>query len=116
METVSESVSSRISPARWSRSHGHARELERVGDLVERDPAHQLLAVGVEGADRVVEVRLDEQQPRSRVGVEQHDLVLAEHALGEEADDHADLGGQQQPGDRCERARAPARGWRRRGR
>ena len=40
---------------------------------------------------RVGEVGRDEQQPRGRLGLEHRELVLAEHAAGEEAGDRAGL-------------------------
>ena len=47
---------------------------------------------------RVAEVRRDEQQPRGRLGVEHGELVLAEHAAGEEARDRARLDGEHRAG------------------
>ena len=69
-------------------SHGTPRELHGVGHLVQRHPGHELLLVGARRSAAPAEVRQHEQQPRRRgFGgfVEQHQLVLAEHALGEVA-------------------------------
>ena len=74
-----------------------AGELNRVGDLVQRHPGHELVLLGAERLHRLAEVREHEQQARRPVLdrlVEQHQLVLAEHALGQVADDHPDLGAQ----------------------
>ena len=72
-------------------------ELDGVRDLVQRHPGHELLLLGAEGLDRLAEVREHEQQPRRPVLdrlVEQHQLVLAEHALGQVPEHDADLGAQ----------------------
>ena len=77
----------------------HPGELNRVRDLVQRHPGHEFLLVGVERAHGLAEVRQHEQKPRRAVGnglVEQHQLVLAEHALTEIAEHHAHLGGEQE--------------------
>ena len=63
----------------------HAAELQRVRDLVQRDPAQQLVGLGLEVDRGLREVRRDEQQPRRRLGLEDRELVLAQHALAEEA-------------------------------
>ena len=79
---------------------GHPGELDRVGDLVEGHPGHELLVLGPEGADRLAEVGQYEQQTRGPLGhrlVEQHELVLAEHALGHIAEHDAHLGADDQP-------------------
>ena len=69
--TSSDASSSRSRPARCSRSHGTARELDGMGDLVDADPGEQL-ARGRRRSSRgrVAEVRRDEQQPRGRLRVE----------------------------------------------
>ena len=82
----------------------HAAELERVRGLVQRDPAQQLVGVGLERVGRVAEVGRHEQQPRGRGRVEQRELVLAEHAAGEEARDRARLERQQRAGGAAQRA------------
>ena len=98
----------------------HAAELQRVRDLVERDPAQQLVGLGVERRRRRGEVGRDEQQPRGRVGLEDRELVLAEHALGEHARHRADLDRQQRAARRRRRRRTagpcPGRACRRPGR
>ena len=73
----------------------HARELDRVCHLVQRDPGHELALLGAESMHRLPEVGQHKQQTRRPLGlglVEQHELVLAEHALGQVADDQPDLG------------------------
>ena len=82
----------------------HAAELQRVRDLVERDPAQQLVGLGVERRRRHGEVGRHEQQPRGRLGLEDRELVLAEHALGEHPRHRADLDGQQRARGRADRA------------
>ena len=57
----------------------------------------------------LAQVRRDEQQALGRRGVEQDELVLAEHALGEVADEAADLGAEQHAADRPQRSGARAR-------
>ena len=88
----------------------HAAELQRVRDLVQRDPAQEAVGVGVELRRRVAEVRRHEQQPRRRVGVEHRELVLAHHAPGQEAGDRAGLeaehGARGGAGHAAQRARA----------
>ena len=69
----------------------HAAELQRVRDLVQRDPAQQFVGVGLEADRGLREVRRDEQQPRRRLGLEDRELVLAQHPLAEQAGDGADL-------------------------
>ncbi len=88
---------------------GHAAELQRVRRLVQRDPAQQLVGVGLELIARVGEVGRDEQQPRRLVGVEHGELVLAEHAAAEEAGDRAGLGRQDPARGAAEDAHARAR-------
>ena len=81
----------------------HAAELQRVRHLVQRDPAQELVVGRLERARGVREVGRDEQQPRGLVGLEHRELVLAEHAPGEEARDGAGLDRQHAAGDRAER-------------
>ena len=91
----------------------HAAELQRVRDLVQRDPAQELVGLRVERADGVAEVGRDEEQPRGRLRVEHRELVLAEHAAGEEARDRAGLDRQHgaggAPDDAAQRAHALGR-------
>src|ERR1019366_3655045 len=57
-------------------------------------PRHELALLGAEGVDRLAEVRHDEQQSRRPIAlrrVEQHELVLPQHTLGEVAEHDADL-------------------------
>ena len=89
--SVQRVVSSWTMPARCGAQPRHAAELQRVRDLVQRDPAQELVGVRVERAGGVAEVGRDEQQPRGRLRVEHGELVLAEHAAGEEAGDRAGL-------------------------
>ena len=70
----------------------HAGELNRVGRLVEGDPAQEEVAVHAEALAGGGEVGADEQEPRGPRGPDQGDVVLADHALGEIADREADLG------------------------
>ena len=69
----------------------HAAELQRVRDLVQRDPAQQLVALGVERAGGAGQVGGDEEQPGGRLRVEDRELVLAQDALGQQPGDGADL-------------------------
>ena len=90
----------------------HATELQRVRGLVQRNPAQELVVVGLQLRRDVAEVGRDEQQPRGRVGVEHGELVLAEHAAGQEAGDRTRLDREQPAGggadDSAERAVEPA--------
>ena len=56
-------------------------ELDRVRDLVDRDPAHEFLLVDEQRARRDGEVGRQQQQSRLDVLLEQREVVLAEHAL-----------------------------------
>ena len=107
--TSSAPSSSWTRPARCGAQPRHAAELQRVRRLVQRDPAQQLVGVGLELIARVGEVGRDEQQPRGRVGVEHGELVLAEHAAAEEAGDRAGLGRQEPARGAAEDAHARAR-------
>ncbi len=78
----------------------HAGELDGVGDLVQRHPGHELLLLGPERLHGLTEVGEHEQQSWRPVLdrlVEQHEFVLAQHALAQIPDDHADLGAQHDP-------------------
>ena len=87
----------------------HARELHRVRDLVEGDPRQQLLGVGVQA--RAPPARCSARRTaaaRRDVGIDERELVLAEHALGEIAGQRARLDGQQHAGGRARRRRRAA--------
>ena len=55
----------------------------------------QRLAVDLEALGGAAEVGADEEQTRRSVGIKQRHVVLAEHALGEEPGEAADLGGEE---------------------
>ena len=76
-------------------------ELHRVRHLVQRHPVQQLLAVDLQARGGGAEVRADHQQARRAGRVKQRHVVLAEHALGEEAGQAADLGGEERPRERA---------------
>ena len=87
----------------------HALELERVRGLVQRHPAQELVRVGLQVGDRLLQVRGHEEQPRRRRGVQQHELVLPEHVAGHVPEEPPDLGrhddaghGAHRPGERAE--------------
>ena len=80
-----------------------AGELDGVGDLVDRHPQHELVAVDAEVARRLRQVRREQQQPRRHAGVEQREVVLAEHALGEHARERPDLRAEQEARGRAQR-------------
>ena len=83
-----------------------AAELERVRQLVQRDPAQQLVRGRVEALRGVRQVGRDEQQPGGLLRLQHGELVLAEHAPGEEPGDRAGLERQHAAGDRAQRAGA----------
>ena len=83
----------------------HAAELQRVRDLVERDPAQQLVGLGVERRRPPRRGWASTNSSRAGAsGVEDRELVLAEHALGEHPRHRADLDGQQRARGRADRA------------
>ena len=83
----------------------HPRELEHVGQLVQHDPAEEAVAVDLEVAHRLRQVRRHEKEPRRLGHVEEGDLVLAEHALGHVADYQSALGGHGRAGHDAKRSR-----------
>ena len=71
---------------------GHGGKVNRVGGLVERDPAQEEVAIDLEAGSRGGEVGPDEEQPGRPGGADQGDVVLADHPLGEIADREPHLG------------------------
>ncbi len=82
-----------------------AAELDGMGDLVDRDPGGELVAVETQVASGLRQIRRQQQQTRGLLGVQQRDVVLAEYALREDPGDRANLGAQQELGDRAHRRR-----------
>jgi hypothetical protein len=89
-----------------------ARELDGVGDLVDGHPQNQLVAIHGEVACRECQVGSEQQQPWRYAVVEQRQVVLAQHPLGEHAGQRADLGTQQEPRGRAQGPGERAGGWR----
>src|SRR5205823_14261995 len=71
---------------------GMALELDRMRRLVECEPHPELVVGQAELALRVLNIRLDEVELAGLAGPrpEQADVVLAEHAASEVAEQHAD--------------------------
>ena len=74
-----------------------------MGDLVNRHPREQLLAVHLHRARGLGEIGSNQQQARRDGGIEQGEVVLAEHSLGEHARHRPHLRPQQQPAGGAER-------------
>jgi hypothetical protein len=70
---------------------------------MEDDPVEERVAIDMQVLDRLDEVGGHEQEPRHGVGLEQRQLVLAEHALRHVAHDESRLGGQRRAGNHPER-------------
>ena len=114
-------VSSRTMPGEVRPQPRHAAELQRVRDLVQRDPAQEPVGVGVELRRRVAEVRAPRtaaaparrgRAPGTRTGPSTRPARKPEIAPASTAE-HGARGG---AGDAAERARAPRRPSRRRAR
>ena len=86
----------------------HAAELQRVRHLVQRDPAQQLVRLGARGW-RAAWPRFGatNSSRAGALGLEHRELVLAEHAAGEEAGDRARLERQHAPAARHDAAQRP---------
>ena len=69
-------------------------EFEGVGRFVQRDPRPERAERHAQGARRLADVLLDEQQPAGGgLGGQQRDVVLAEHPLAHEPQQEAELAG-----------------------
>ena len=88
---------------------GHGRELDRVGDLVQRHPAQELVGICGQLPGGVVQVGPHEQEPGGRVRVEDDHVVLAQDPARDVAEQHANLGGEHGPGAHADRGRQRAR-------
>ena len=104
------------SAARCPRSHGTAPNCSACVVSCSATQRRSWSGSASSCAGGVAEVGRDEQQPRGRLGVEHRELVLAEHAAGEEAGERAGLGGQQRAQAGADDARRAGRARRRGGR
>ncbi len=97
-------------PAQVLAQPRRADELQRVGQLVEDDPVEERVAVDLRARrPRGPGSGATNSRRGFDVGLEQRQLVLAQHALRHVADDQARLRGERRPGRHPQRLRPAAR-------